>query len=175
MKNPPYSFRAGIAVASIVSGAVALYLHLWKISFLQLTEAALAAGDFQTLQCAVGGGCMTAQLSAYGSFLGVDVALIGTVGYAAILLVALLGLLPRWHFARWPTSALMTLIFAGVLFTIRLKYAEFYLMRTFCSWCAVSSVAITICAILVILDDRRLRRDEDRSLEAIPSRGLATP
>jgi uncharacterized membrane protein len=161
MRIPPYAFRAGIALASIVSGAVALYLHLWKRSFLALTEAALAAGDFQMLQCSMGGGCVTVQMSAYGWFMGVDVALIGTLGYAAILLVAALGLVPRWHHARWPTVALMGLIYPAVLFTIRLKYAEFYLMRTFCSWCAVSTVAITICAILVTLDHRRLRRDAD--------------
>lgn len=163
MKTPPYAFRAGIAVVSIISGAVALYLHLWKRSYLELTEAALAAGDFATLQCAIGGGCMTVQMSAYGWFLGLDVALIGTLGYAAILLVALLGLMPRWLHARWPTFVLIGLIAPAVLFTIRLKYAEFYLMRTFCSWCAVSALAITICAILVYLDWRRLQAGEARA------------
>lgn len=162
MRIPSYTLRAGIVLASLVSGAVALYLHLWKRSFLEQTAAAVAEGNFQTLQCAIGGGCMTVQMSAYGWFLGVDVALIGTLGYAAILLVAVLGLFPRWHHARWPTLALMGLIFPAVLFTMRLKYAEFYLMRTFCSWCAVSTVAITVCAVLVTLDQRRLRRGDGR-------------
>lgn len=159
MMSPPYpyAYRAGIAAISTVSGAVALYLHLWKRSYLQLTEAALAAGDFATLQCAIGGGCMTVQMSAYGWFMGLDVALIGALGYTAILLVALLGLVPRWLHARWPTIVLIGLIAPAVLFTVRLKYAEFYLMRTFCSWCAVSAISITICAILVYLDARRLR------------------
>jgi uncharacterized membrane protein len=171
MRIPPYALRAGIALASLGSGAVALYLHLWKTSFLAQSAAALADGNFQLLQCAVGGGCMTVQMSAYGWFLGVDVALIGTVGYAAILIVALLGLVPRWHHARWPTVALMGLIYPAVLFTIRLKYAEFYLMQTFCSWCAVSTVAITACAILVTLDHRRLR-DGDGP-EGVPARAEA--
>jgi uncharacterized membrane protein len=169
MRIPPYTFRAGIALASVVSGAVALYLHLWKRSFLEQTAAALAEGNFQMLQCGVGGGCTTVQMSGYGWFLGVDVALIGTLGYSAILLVAALGLVPRWHEARWPTVALMALIFPAVLFTIRLKYAEFYLMRTFCSWCAVSTVAITICAILVTLDHRRLWRDSGGPANIHPS------
>ena len=156
--TPPYAFRAGIAVTALISGAVALYLHLWKVSYLAQSEAALAAGDFGALQCAVGGGCMKVQLSGYGWFFGVDVALIGTIGYTGILLAALLGLAPRWLHSRWPTVALMGLIFPAVLFTLRLKYAEFYLMRTFCSWCAVSTVAITLCAVLVFLDHRRLER-----------------
>jgi uncharacterized membrane protein len=160
MRIPSFTLRAGIALASVISGAVALYLHLWKRSFLEQSAAALAEGNFQLLQCALGNGCMTVQMSAYGWFLGVDVALIGTLGYAAILFVAVLGLLPRWHHAHWPTLALIGLIFPAVLFTIRLKYAEFYLMQTFCSWCAVSTVAITLCAILVTLDHRRLRRGD---------------
>ncbi len=170
MTGWPYRYRAGIALASIISGAVALYLHLWKRSFLALSEAALARGDFQMLECGLGGGCTMVQLSAYSWFLGVDVALIGTVGYTAVFVVAVLGLLPRYVNERWPTLALMGLISPAVLFTIRLKYGEFIVLRSFCSWCAVSTVAITLCAILVTLDHRRLRRDDSPTTVAdIPS------
>ena len=151
-------YRAAIAVASLISGAVALYLHLWKRQLMQTTAAQVADGSFQMLECGIGGGCVLAQTSAFSWFLGVDVALIGTVGYAAVLVVSVLGLLPRWRHARWPTLMLMGLIYPAVLFTLRLKYGESYVLRTFCSWCAVSAVAITLCAILVTLDYRRLDR-----------------
>lgn len=152
-----YRFRLGIAAASLVSGLVALYLHLWKRELLSQTAEAAASGDFEMLQCLVGGGCVLAQTSAWSWFMGVDVALIGTIGYAAILLVSLAGLLPRWIDARWPTVVLMSLIFPAVLFTLRLKYGEFVVLRTFCSWCAVSAIAITLCTVLVLLDRKRLR------------------
>ena len=153
-------YRAAIAVTSLISGLVALYLHLWKLQLLRQTAADIADGSFEMLQCAVGGGCVLAQTSAYSWFLGIDVALIGTVGYAAVFVVSVLGTVPRWRHARWPTLTLMGLIFPAVLFTIRLKYGEFFVLRTFCSWCAVSAVAITLCAIFVTLDYRRLRRAE---------------
>jgi len=91
----------------------------------------------------------------------VDVALIGAVGYALLLGASLVGLQPRWADARWPTLALMALIWPAVLFTLWLKYGEFFVLRSFCPWCAVSALTIALCAVMVTLDWRRVR-----SLEA---------
>lgn len=135
-----------IAGTSLVSGLVALYLHLWKTG---------RAGD---LSCGGGGGCVVAQFSSYGWFLGIDVALIGTIGYTLIFLVAMAGVQPRFELARWPTAILGALIAFGVLFTLRLKYGEFIVLKTFCPWCAVSATAITLCTVFVALDWRRLRQ-----------------
>jgi uncharacterized membrane protein len=88
----------------------------------------------------------------------VDVALIGTVGYAALFLAALAGTQERWADARWPNRLMQALIWPAVLFTVRLKYGEFVVLRGFCPWCVVSAVAITLCAVLVVLDARRLAR-----------------
>ncbi len=136
--------RMLIALASLVSGMVALYLHLWKI------------GKAGSLACGGGGGCVFVQGSKYGWFLGVDVALIGTIGYALIFVVALVGTSARWADAPAITRMLQWLIWPAVLFTIRLKWAEFVILKSFCPWCAVSAVTITLCAILVTLDARRL-------------------
>ena len=138
--------RMGIALASLISGLVALYLHLWKL------------GLVGTLSCASGRGCQIAQFSTYGSFLGVDVALIGAVGYLAIFIVSVLGTLPSFEDEPWPTMALLALVFPAFAFTLRLKYGEFIVLRTFCSWCAVSAVTITLCVILSVLDWRRVQR-----------------
>jgi uncharacterized membrane protein len=138
-------YRMTICFASLVSGLVALYLHLWKI------------GKVGPLACSNGVGCELAQTSYYGWFLGVDVALIGTVGYSLLFLAGLLALQPRWAEARWPTLLMMAMIWPAVLFTVRLKYGEFFVLRTFCPWCAVSAVAITLCAVMVTLDWRRVR------------------
>ena len=139
------TYRRAIALISLASGMVALYLALWKMGFMG------------PLACGAGQGCEYVQGSRYGAFLGVDVALIGTIGYAMIVAVALAGTSERNEDARWPTQLLMVLIYGGVLFTLRLKYAEFVLLKSFCPWCAVSAVAITLDAILVTLDWRRVR------------------
>ena len=140
--------RMTIALLSAISCMVALYLHLWKI------------GMIGALSCGVAHGCEIAQFSSYGYFFGIDVALIGTIGYALIVAVAILGVQERWVDARWPTFALMALIWPAVLFTVRLKYGEFVVLKTFCPWCAVSAVTIALDAILVTLDWRRVRAVE---------------
>ena len=141
------TYRMAVALVALVDSIVALYLHLWKIGL---------AG---TLSCGAEHGCEVVQLSSYGSFLGVDVALIGAVGWAAVFVVAVLGTLPRWEDARWPTVALSALVYPALLFTLRLKYGEFIVLRSFCPWCAINAVIVVIATVLVTLDWRRLRRD----------------
>jgi uncharacterized membrane protein len=139
------NYRRGIAVGSLVSGLVALYLHLFKI------------GVVQSLACPIGdAGCEYVQQSVYGSFVGFDVAAIGVVGYALMFAVATIGGLDRFEDAKWPTVTLMVLIYAAMLFTLRLKYYEFFVLHGFCPWCLVSAITITLCTVLVTLDFRRV-------------------
>ena len=140
------TYRMALALIALVDAIVALYLHLWKLGL---------AG---TLSCGAEHGCEVVQLSSYGWFLGVDVALIGAVGWGAVFVVAVLGTLPRWEDARWPTVALSALVFPALLFTLRLKYGEFVVLRSFCPWCAINAVIVVIASVLVSLDWRRLRR-----------------
>jgi uncharacterized membrane protein len=134
-----------IALLALVAALVALYLHLWK------------AGYTGTLACTSGHGCETAMLSPWGWFFGVDVALIGAIGYVLILAAALWGMSPGQEQRRGPTLLLLALIVPAVLFTARLKYAEWFVLRTFCPWCFESTVTIVICLLLALLDDRRVR------------------
>ena len=141
------TLRRWIAVLSLASGLVALYLALWK------------AGYMGQLQCGAGAnGCEYVQGSRYGWFLGTDVAIWGTILYAGIVGVAIVGTLPQHEDARWPTLVLAALVGWGVCFTAYLKYAEFVILRGFCPWCAVNAVVMVIDAVLVALDHRRLRR-----------------
>ena len=141
----PLRYRMAIALLALVAGLVALYLHLWKL------------GLTGPLTCTAGGGCETAMNSQWGWFLGIDVALIGVIGYALIFGAALWGLHPERADARAPTMLLLALIVPAVLFTVRLKYAEWGVLRTFCPWCFESTVTIVLCLVLALLDYRRLR------------------
>jgi len=144
-------WRQLTALIAIVNAFVATYLHLWKI------------GKAGSLACGGGGGCATVQFSSWSWFLGVDVALIGAVGYTLILIVAVIGALERFEDARWPAVALAALVFPAFLFTLRLKYAEFIVMQTFCPWCAISAVSITLLCVIVALEFKRLRAAEAAS------------
>jgi uncharacterized membrane protein len=141
-----------IAVLALVAGLVALYLHLWKLGLV---------GD---ISCTANRGCEVAMTSQWSWFLGLDVALIGALGYAAILAVALWGAQPARAWSPAPTLALLTLIVPAVLFTIRLKWVEWLVLKTFCPWCFESTLTIVICLVLALLDLRRLR--EGRLLPA---------
>lgn len=140
------SYRQLIALIALINAFVATYLHLWKI------------GKAGTLACGGGGGCAVVQFSPWSWFLGVDVALIGAVGYSLILFVAIIGSRERFENATWPALALAALIFPAFLFTLRLKYYEFFALKTFCPWCAISAVSITVLSVIVALEWRRAKR-----------------
>lgn len=133
--------RMLIALLSVIAGYSALYLHLYKL------------GKVGSLSC-TGGGCERAIFSRFGWFLGVDVALIGLIGYTLILTATLVSLQPGLASKRWPATLLFGLAVGGFLFTLRLKYAEFVILRTFCPWCAISAVSITIITVLSWLEWR---------------------
>jgi uncharacterized membrane protein len=144
MSNP-LRYRMAIALLALVAALVALYLHLWKL------------GLTGPLTCTGAGGCEIAMNSQWGWFLGVDVALIGAIGYLLIFAAALWGLNPDRAASPAPTFALLALIVPAVLFTIRLKHAEWGILRTFCPWCFESTVTIALCLVLALLDWRRVR------------------
>jgi uncharacterized membrane protein len=139
------TWRQLTALIAVVNALVATYLHLYKL------------GKVGSLSCGGGGGCALVQGSQWSWFLGIDVALIGAVGYSLILVVALLGTLERFEDARWPSAALTALVAFGFLFTLRLKWAEFYMLKSFCPWCAISAVSMTVLVGVMIAERRRLR------------------
>lgn len=144
MSNP-LRYRMAIAVLALAAALVALYLHLWKLGL---------AG---TLTCTGNRGCEVAMTSSWSWFLGVDVALIGAVGYALILSVSLWGAHPHRETSSAPSLLLLALIVPAVAFTIRLKYVEWFVLETFCPWCFESTVTIVACLALALLDLRRVR------------------
>ncbi len=137
------TYRQLIAIIALVNAFVATYLHLWKLGL---------AG---ALACGGSGGCSVVQFSSWSWFFGVDVALIGAIGYALILLTAVRGSTGGRDDAHGPALALAALVYPAILFTVRLKYAEFVILKTFCPWCAISAVSITTLGIIVALELRR--------------------
>ncbi len=144
--SSPLRYRMAIAILALAGSLVALYLHLWKLGL---------AGS---LTCTDNRGCEIAMTSSWSWFLGVDVALIGAVGYALIFGVSLWGAHPSRETSSMPSLLVLALVVPAVLFTIRLKYAEWFVLKTFCPWCFESTVTIVACLVLALLDLRRVRR-----------------
>jgi uncharacterized membrane protein len=144
--EPGFTARHWIAVTSVIAGLVAVYLHLWKLGYMG------------ALVCNAQHSCEAVMTSRWGMFWGIDVALIGTIGYTLILITALVGLNPKYYMNRTVTIVLTILIVFAFLFTLRLKYYEFFVMHSFCRWCAESALTITTQVVAVAIDWRRLNR-----------------
>jgi uncharacterized membrane protein len=132
----------GIAMLSLAGLFIAIYMYLYKI------------GKIGSLICGTGG-CETVQLSPQARFLGVEVALLGVVGYAAMLVLALLGLQPRFAGRAWPSRLLAVLAGGAVLFTAYLTYLELFVIHAICRWCVASAVIILVIFGLSLADLRR--------------------
>ena len=87
--------------------------------------------------CTAGGSCIKVQTSQWSRLAGVPVALIGLIGYVAIL-ASLLA--PDREETRLATLGL-TLI--GFGFSAYLTYRELFSIHAVCEWCASSAVILT--------------------------------
>lgn len=146
--------RMLLALASLVNALVAGYLHLWK------------TGRTGALACGPTHGCEVVQFSSYGSVPvpwgggaagRLDVALIGFVGWLVIFAVAVAGTSPRAEDDPRVTRVLAALVGFALLFTLRLKYGEFVVLRSFCPWCAVNAGVVVLSVVLVWRDWVRLQ------------------
>ena len=146
-------YRMGAAVMSLLGLFVSAYLYLYKI------------GRIGTLACG-NGSCETVQLSPWSRFAGVEVSLIGVLGYAGLLLVGLASLQPRLAHRRWPALLLTVLAALGVLFAGYLTYLELFVIHAICRWC-VGSAAIIVSVLIASLLD--LRHRAGGSAEAFPA------
>jgi uncharacterized membrane protein len=137
--------RMGVALLSVAGLLISAYLWMFK------------HGYIGTLACGTGG-CETVQLSPYSSFLGVDVALIGFLGYVVFLAVSLVGVQPAWLDRPGPSRLLVLLAVGGLVFAGYLTGLEFFVIHAICRWCAASAVIVLLIFVLALLDHRRFAR-----------------
>lgn len=135
----------GVALLSLTGMLVSAYLWLFKHGYI----GSLACGT---------GGCETVQLSEYSRFLGVDVALLGFLAYALLLVIAVIGTQPAWVGRREPTNATLLLAAGGAVFAAYLTWLELFVIHAICRWCVTSAVIIVFVLVLAVLDRRRLSR-----------------
>jgi uncharacterized membrane protein len=131
--------RMAAAVLALLGLLLSAYLLLHRLGL--VGELACGSGP---------NSCERVQASRYSDFLGIPVAAHGVAGYGAILVVALVGLQPRWLERREPALALVVLSAIGVAFTAYLKYLEFFRIHAVCRWCVVSAVLIVLLLVVGI-------------------------
>lgn len=128
-----------LALLGIITSGYALYLHYQPTdtSFCHFSE------KFN---------CDVVNKSLYAEILGVPVALLGIVGYAAIVLGSIFA-----HRDKRIRGLVFVACAVGLLFSFYLTAIEFFVLATFCVVCLASQLIILACAILAYSDFRRPR------------------
>jgi uncharacterized membrane protein len=139
-------YRMTAALLSLAGLFVSAYLYLYKI------------GRIGTLACGTGD-CETVQLSSWSRFGGLEVSLIGLLGYAGLLALSLAALQPALADRRQAATVLATLAGLGVVFTAYLTYLELFVIHAICRWCVGSAVIILGIFIVALLDRQRLAQN----------------
>ena len=91
--------------------------------------------------CAIAHGCATVQKSAYAELAGVPVALLGLLGYVAILIAL-------FRDGEQGRTAAAFLSLAGFGFSAWLTYVEVFKIDAICIWCVASAVCMALLATL---------------------------
>ena len=115
--------RATIAALALAGIGIAAYLTYARYSGTQIA-------------CSTGG-CETVQHSRYAVVAGIPVAVLGLVGYAAVLATTSF---------RGATAAAVCVALAvfGLVFAAWLLVAQLALIHAICQWCVASDVVITL-------------------------------
>lgn len=130
------------AALSLLGLLVAFYLY------------AHAAGWMGVLQCGVGD-CAAVQASQYATVGPVPVPLIGVLGYALLLALALAGLQPRFGGSRFVARALMAGSLLGFVFSAYLTYLEAWVIKAWCQYCVASAIIMTLILAASVPEARR--------------------
>jgi uncharacterized membrane protein len=94
--------------------------------------------------CTAGTSCIKVQSSVYSKLAGVPVALIGLIGYIAIL-GSLLA--PESETSRLAT---MSFTLVGFGFSAYLTYRELFSIHAICEWCVSSAAILTVLMCLAV-------------------------
>ena len=122
-----------IVVLSMVGALDSVYL-----SWLKITGAVAAVGD-----------CEAVNSSRYAEVAGVPIAILGLLGYLAILGVTLLeNREPSWKSGL--RLAFFGFTLTGTLYSVYLTYVEVAILRAICPFCVVSAVVMLALFIIAI-------------------------
>lgn len=129
-------YRASVALV-IVGLFVSIYMTIYKVTGNE--GMCLGSGD-----------CSTVNASRFSEVNGIPVAVLGIIGYVAILGVHLLE--NRNPFFRQnATLFIFGMALAGFVFTLWLIYVEIAIIKAICPFCVTSQAAMTIIFIIAVI------------------------
>lgn len=142
-ERPPVT-RMAIAVLALLGLMLSMYLSMYKLGYLGV------------IQCSIGS-CEKVQSSRFSYFLGQPVSVWGVGAYITLLVIAVLGIQPRFARERWVALALFGVSAVGVAFSGYLTYLEAFVIHAWCQWCVISAILVTLIFLLSIPGLRQAR------------------
>jgi uncharacterized membrane protein len=129
-------YRISVALA-VLGLLVSIYMTIYKVT--SNNSMCLGSGD-----------CSTVNASKYSEVNGIPVAVIGVLGYAAILAVHYFENRNRF-FKQNGTLIIFGMALTGFLFTLWLIYVEVAILRALCPFCVTSQTAMTLIFIIAVI------------------------
>jgi len=126
-----------ITALAIIGLLVSIYMTIYKLT------------DNEAM-CIGSGGCSVVNSSRYSEVNGIPVAVLGILGYAAILALLFLEQRPGF-FQENGTMMLFGVTLTGFLFTLYLIYVEVALIKAYCPFCLTSQAVMTLIFILSVI------------------------
>jgi uncharacterized membrane protein len=124
-------------VSAIAGMAISIYMLVFKI----FSIAAMCLGN---------GGCSTVNASPYSEIYGIPVAVVGLIGYLAIIGSLILEKFSSFFEDNGPLLEFgMGLV--GVVYSAYLTYLELYVIHAVCPFCVASAVTITLCFVFALI------------------------
>jgi uncharacterized membrane protein len=121
---------ATLALAGVIVSAVSLQRHYAKSA----TELCDISRKFS---------CDIVNRSEYSSIMGIPVAGIGVIGYAALFVLSTF-----WRSRAETPNRLLAAALAGLAFALYLTYVEAYVLTTWCILCLISLALISLISVL---------------------------
>ena len=127
-----------IAIALAILGLlVSIYMTIYK--FTSNDKMCIGSKD-----------CSVVNASRYSEIYGIPVAVLGVVGYAAILGVLVLERNPGF-FRENASMLFFALSLTGFLFTLYLIYVEIALIKAYCPFCLTSQAVMSFIFIISVI------------------------
>lgn len=123
--------------SAIAGMAISIYMFIYKIYGIDA-------------MCLGNGGCSTVNASPYSEIYGIPVAIVGFIGYLAIIVTLILENHVSFFEENGPLLE-FGMGLAGVVYSAYLTYLEFYVIHAVCPFCLVSAIAITLCFVFALI------------------------
>ncbi|NMC86010.1 MAG: vitamin K epoxide reductase family protein [Anaerolineaceae bacterium] len=118
---------------------IATIIGLLDSGYLSITKLTVSA-----LYCTPGlGSCETVNNSIWSYLFGIPVAYLGFLTYVAILLLMIFGKKIK-IVAPYQEYLYFFITLVGILFSGYLTYIEVAVLHTYCQWCVLSAIMMTI-------------------------------